>query len=215
MENADLETQIISADIKTENVNAMNNATRKCYRCNSTKHLANVCSFKDVKCNNCHMKGHISKACRNRTRQTDLPLKMTAYQKTATPKPTSNIVKQMQTLPSNDVEENIDSNSDEDSSSFYIHKNNSTKPLCVTLGIQDSTIKFEFDTGSEITLIFEREYCMHFQNLLLAGIKMKVRTYANEPPKVLGKLIIDVSYENKIHNRLPLYVIKGRDVNLT
>ena len=121
----------------------------------------------------------------------------------------------MQTLPSNDVEENIDSNSDEDSSSFYIHKNNSTKPLCVTLGIQDSTIKFEFDTGSEITLIFEREYCMHFQNLLLAGIKMKVRTYANEPPKVLGKLIIDVSYENKIYNRLPLYVIKGRDVNLT
>ena len=161
------------------------------------------------------MKGHISKACRNRTRQTDPPLKMPAYQKTATPKPTSNIVKQMQTLPSNDVEENIDSNSDEDSSSFYIHKNNSTKPLCVTLGIQDSTIKFEFDAGSGITLIFEREYCMHFQNLLLAGIKMKVRTYANEPPKVLGKLIIDVSYENKIYNRLPLYVIKGRDVNLT
>ena len=32
MENADLETQIIAIDIKTENVNAMNNATRKCYR---------------------------------------------------------------------------------------------------------------------------------------------------------------------------------------
>ena len=45
------------------------------------------------------MKGHISKACRNRTRQTDLPLKMPAYQKTTTPKSTSNIVKQMQTLP--------------------------------------------------------------------------------------------------------------------
>ena len=110
MENADLETQIISTDIKTENVNAMNNATRKCYRCNSTKNLANVCRFKDAKCNNCHMKGHISKACRNRTRQPDPPLKMPAYQKTATPKPTSNIVKQIQTLSTNDVEENIDSN---------------------------------------------------------------------------------------------------------
>ena len=128
MEHADLETQIISTDIKTENVNAMNNATRKCYRCNSTKHLANVCSFKDAKCNNCHMKGHISKACRNRTRQTDPPLKMPGYQKTATPKPTSNIVKQMQTLPTNDVKENMDSNSDENSSSFYIHKINATKP---------------------------------------------------------------------------------------
>ena len=128
MENADLETQIISTDIKTENANAMNNVKRKCYRSNSTKHLANVCRFKDAKCNNCHMKGHISKACRNRTRQTDPPLKMPAYQKTATPKPTSSIVKQMQTLPTNDVKENMDSNSDENSSSFYIHKINATKP---------------------------------------------------------------------------------------
>ena len=103
------------------------------------------------------MKGHISKVCRNHTRQTDLPLKMPAYQKTTTPKPTSNIVKQMQTLPTNDVQENIDSNSDEDSSSFYIHKINPTKLLYVTPGIQDSTIKFEVDTGSGITLTSERE----------------------------------------------------------
>ena len=102
-ENADLERQIISTDIKTENVNAMNNVTRKCYRCNATKHLANACRFKDTKCNNCHMKGHISKACLNRTRQTDPSLKMPAYQKAATPKSTSNIVKQMQVLPTNDL----------------------------------------------------------------------------------------------------------------
>ena len=120
------------------------------------------------------MKGHITKACCNRTCQTDPPLKMPAHQKTATPKPTSNIVKQMQTLLTNDVEENINSNLDEGSLSFYIHKINPTKPLYVTLGIQDSTIKFEIDTGSGITLISEREYCMHFQNLPLAGTKMKV-----------------------------------------
>ena len=78
----------------------------------------------------------------------------------------------MQTLPANDVEGNIDSNSDEDSSSFYIHKINPKK--CATLGIQDSTIKFEIDTGLGITLISEREYCMHFQKLPLAGTKIKV-----------------------------------------
>ena len=55
---------------------------------------------------------------------------------------------------------------------------------------------------------------MHFQNLSLTGTKIKVRTYANEPLKVLGKLIIDFSYENKIYNRLPLCVIKGSGVNL-
>ena len=62
----------------------------------------------------------------------------------------------METLPTNDVEENIDSNSDEDSSSFYIQKINPTKPLCATLGIQDSAIKFDIDTGSGITLMSER-----------------------------------------------------------
>ena len=82
------------------------------------------------------------------------------------------------------------------------------------MGIQDSTIKFEIDTGSGITLISEREYCTHFQNLPLTGTNIKVRAYANEPLKVLGKLIIDVSYENKSYNRLPLYIIKGGGVNL-
>ena len=55
---------------------------------------------------------------------------------------------------------------------------------------------------------------MHFQNLSLTGTKIKVRTYANEPLKVLGKLIIYFSYEIKIYNRLPLYVIKGSGVNV-
>ena len=159
----------------------MNSATQNCYRCNLTKHIADACRFKDDKFNNCHIKGHISKACLNRTRQTDPPLKMPAYRKNAIPKPTSNIVKHIQTLPTNDVEENIDSNSDEDISSFYIHRINPAKPLCVTLDIQDSTIKFQIDTGSGKALISEREYCMHFQNLPLTGTKTKVRTYANEP----------------------------------
>ena len=36
----------------------------------------------------------------------------------------------------------------------------------------------------------------------------------NQLGKVLGKLIIHASCENKIYNRLPLYVIKGSGVNL-
>ena len=160
------------------------------------------------------MKGHITKAYRNYTNKTDPPQKMSTSQKTATSKPTSNLVKLMQTLPANDVEENIDSNSHEDSSSFYIHKINPINPLCAKLGIQDSIIKFEIDNGLGITLISEREYCMHFQNLPLTGKNIKVRTYANEPLKLLGKLITNVFYENKTYNRLPLYIIKESRVSL-
>ena len=45
IENVDLETQIISKDTKTENVNAVDSATENCYRCNLTKHIADACRF--------------------------------------------------------------------------------------------------------------------------------------------------------------------------
>ena len=39
---------------------------RRCYRCNSIDHLANICIYKDKVCNNCKLKGHLAKACRNK-----------------------------------------------------------------------------------------------------------------------------------------------------
>ena len=39
---------------------------RRCYRCNSTDHLANICIHKDKVCNNCKLKGHLATACRNK-----------------------------------------------------------------------------------------------------------------------------------------------------
>ena len=47
------------------------------------------------------------------------------------------------------------------------------------------------------------------------GYKPTQSTHATtQGLKVLGKLIINVSYEKKICNRLPLYIIKGSVVNL-
>ena len=47
------------------------------------------------------------------------------------------------------------------------------------------------------------------------GYKSTQATHATtQGLKVLGKLIINVSYEKKICNRLPLYIIKGSVVNL-
>ena len=116
----------------------------------------------------------------------------------------------MQTLPTNNVEENIDSNSDEGSSSFYAHKINPTKPLCVTLGIQDITIKFEIDTGSGIT----ERVLYAFSKPIVNRYKNKSSNLCKRTTQGIRKINHFIYYEIKIYNRLPLYVIKGSGVNV-
>ena len=41
-----------------------NEQKRRCYRCDSDKHLANVCRHKETICNQCSVKGHLAKVCR-------------------------------------------------------------------------------------------------------------------------------------------------------
>ena len=53
----------MGTEIKAENAFAIKQKSQRCYRCNSDEPLANTCPFKEYVCNNCKMKGHLSKAC--------------------------------------------------------------------------------------------------------------------------------------------------------
>ncbi|XP_055910621.1 uncharacterized protein LOC129944986 [Eupeodes corollae] len=46
--------------------------TRKCYRCGSTSHLANHCTYKEAVCEFCKTKGHLRKVCLKEKRQVNL-----------------------------------------------------------------------------------------------------------------------------------------------
>lgn len=52
---------------KTQNQRHYNNNEHKtdfkCFRCGSTKHLANACTGKNLKCTKCNQKGHLAQVC--------------------------------------------------------------------------------------------------------------------------------------------------------
>ncbi|KAF8791648.1 uncharacterized protein K02A2.6-like [Argiope bruennichi] len=44
--------------------------SRKCYRCDSTQHLAHKCKHKNTQCRNCLKNGHLAKVCRSKRNET-------------------------------------------------------------------------------------------------------------------------------------------------
>ena len=63
LESAEVETKLMNTEIKAENAFAIEQKSRRFYRCNSDGHLANTCPFKEYVFNTCKMKSYLSKAC--------------------------------------------------------------------------------------------------------------------------------------------------------
>lgn len=54
---------------KNSNSSSTENRIKKCYRCGSTKHLANKCNKINVICKFCNVKGHLQKVCTKAAKQ--------------------------------------------------------------------------------------------------------------------------------------------------
>ena len=112
------------------------------------EHLANKCPFKDLVCNTCKIKGHLSKACRNSIKK-DFRLNK---------KPSKNF----------NLEEKEDTPSDDENSVYYVNNMHHVNPLKVDMKVNNQFIKFEVDTGSGITLISESTYQKSLSNYQLS-----------------------------------------------
>ena len=167
LETAEVETKLMNTEIKAENAFAIEQKSRRCYRCNSDGHLANTCPFKEYVCNTCKMKGHLSKACR-KGGKTDF-----SRARMVTPRNRSH--------PKNHNLEEIDNiTSDDENSVSYVHKIHHVNPLKVEMKVNNKNINFEVDTGSGITLISETTYQEKLSNYKLTNTKIAIETYANE-----------------------------------
>ena len=174
-------------DVNTSNTHALrqNAGRRKCYRCGSEGHLANVCRHKETICHNCSVKGHLAKVCRRREENTQLNSARSAENET-------------------DGEHNI----------YYVYKLASKEPLKVKINVNAVPVDFEIDTGSGLTILSDKFYRKYFYNRQLEKANVVIKTYNNEQLNVLGKLIATVEYNNKKYNELNVYVVKGDGVNL-
>ena len=184
---------------------------RRCYRCNSTDHLANICIYKDKVCNNCKLKGHLATACRNKKSTGDKQ-----YNRNADVKSEKCYCKSTKdNVPGNSRHDHgHEAHESSDDEIMYINKVVGSKaPLSVNVEVEKKYIEFEVDTGSEITVISEYTFRTYFGSYELNNTDIVVKTYSNQRLNMLGKFSVNVKYEGKTWPKLVLYVIQGNGVN--
>lgn len=149
-----------------------------CYRCNSNKHLATNCPFKQAECHKCGKKGHIVKACRSSISKFT-PTKGKKTQKTHQLSMTQDASPQRRNQKINPPIYDL----------FRV-ANSSVEPMVVNIQLNGKEVPMEVDTGASRTVMGETT----FQKLLghqLEGnavqpSKVRLRTYTGEQLQVLG-----------------------------
>ena len=168
-----------------------------CYRCKG-KHSAKSCRFKDAECRNCKKKGHIARACMSMPRP-----------------PNRAQGNRQQTHLLTEVENNL-SDTDPASPLFNV-TNTSTKPLLVTVELNQAPVEMEVDTGASVSLISKDTYDKLWSNLTTAPAIQKsdilLRTYTGEHLDVVRSISVDVHYKEQTAH-LPLTVVAGRGPSL-
>ena len=214
IEGAEMESRRMDAGkkFKVENeaeVFKLESRKLKCYRCDDETHLAIKCRFKNTICNKCNRAGHIARACRSKGSSKDK----------------GNQIKFQSSSDSIEIKEKNNEKRDCNSEGkecniedeiFHIHALNtySSKPYVVHLDVSGKSVKFEIDTGAGVTVISEETYLASFNHIPLEKSCVKIKTYTNEPIKVLGKMEAEVKHRGKTFKKLSMLVVTGCGVNL-
>uniref|UniRef100_A0A1I8JIB2 CCHC-type domain-containing protein n=1 Tax=Macrostomum lignano TaxID=282301 RepID=A0A1I8JIB2_9PLAT len=166
-------------------------APQKCFRCLSTRHLADKCPFIKKACFKCGKLGHTAAACRRG-----------AGVSGADSKPRVGAVQEAE---------------DEDCSSLNTVPSVAAKvpPYLTTVLINGVSCQMEIDTGAAVSLISAKVY----QDLLggipkLGGTTIRLRNYGGQPVNVLGQLSVTVEIPGNKQKLLPLVVVSGSGSSL-
>ena len=174
-----------------------------CSRCGGA-HAAANCRFKDAVCHKCKKKGHLAKVCRSSTQQQPVPAASRPNQ--SYPSRTTHQVA---------ADEDNVSDTAESYELFNLQETRS-KPLVVTVKLNDSTTDMELDTGASLSIISEKTFCALWPlqaRPKLQTSSVKLHTYTKEAIKVLGSITVKVAYKTQIKD-LPLLVVAGEGPSL-
>ena len=171
--------------------------TQPCYRCGG-KHLSADCRFREANCNYCNKKGHISRVCRSKLRDSQRP---DAKQKTGKTRTTHNM-----------TTEEGDTTPDVDDEYFLYHiPTTRAKPISVTVAMNDTTVPMELDTGASLSIMSEQTYQNTWPKHVrppLCPTKVNLKTYTGERIVVRGAIDVSVTYKNHTE-QLTLLVVAG------
>lgn len=186
----------------------------KCFACGKKGHKFNQCRFRSYKCNKCGKEGHLAKVCKFQERGTSAK----RFNKTSVNLNKQNYVEESLANRNNNESRDNSNESSEDniydlSNIFNFNQANKmqeiserVRPIVLDLKVDRKVLKFEVDSGACVSVINEQCYRDHFSTLELSETSLVLSSYTNQPIKPLGKLKVQVTYENKT-KLLTLYVI--------
>ena len=165
-----------------------------CHRCGGP-HLAPACRFLHEKCRACGKMGHIAKVCRSKDKEFK-PAKQPASG-------------------SHNRTNRLDGHDEVEEGSYALFTVTSkSKPITLTVKLNDCPIEMELDTGASLSVMGETT----FQSLLgntvpIEPTEVRLRTYTGDGLPVLGEATVTVTYESQSVT-LPLIIVQGQGAAL-
>ena len=172
---------------------------RPCYRCGG-KHQQRDCPFRDAECHRCKKKEHLARVCQSKgkaqSQQMSRPVSKSHN--------STHLMEEAETL------------DEQPTYTLFNVTTNVSKPLQVSLRINDADLTMEVDTGASMSLIssvtFQKLWPAHSSPVLMAT-QTKLRTYTGEQINVLGTISANVQFKTQ-QETLPLLVVDGDGPNL-
>ena len=199
------------------NVNKMSGSPRRpqgsaedkpCYRCGG-RHRSSLCQYKEAICRACSKKGHLARVCRSAPGK---PAKQGAEQK-GNNRPPTRCEQHSTHLVGMDNEAGTEELAE--SYQLYNLQNSRSKPLEITLLVNQKELTMEIDTGAALSLISEKTIKTVWYNAqpTLEPSNVKLHTYTKESIAVVGTMRTEVGYEGQ-NKTLTLYVVAGEGPSL-
>ena len=107
----------------------------------------------------------------------------------------------------------VESNSDDDEYLLYNFVGGTSKPLKVLLTVNGKPLHMELDTGADLSIISEATRKTLFPNLRIHKSTVTLKTYTEEPIKLVGNLHVHVKYKGQ-QAKLVLIVVEGKGPSL-
>ena len=148
----------------------------KCYSCGKGNHKRSECRFKNAVCKKCSKKGHIAIVCRQRSVHAV-----------------------------DDANESF-SECSTDLYTLNVHTVTDHSQISVPLQMQGQSVSMQLDTGCAVTIVPKSFYDKYCTNVELQSTDIVLNTYSGEKLYPLGKVDVDIVYENSSYSSLPLIV---------
>ena len=169
----------------------------KCFRCNSTQHLAPKCPHKSTDCHHYGKKGHLARACCSAKKQ----------KAPHNPRKT----KFSQSQQTHHLGESGGEEEEQDTSYMLCNVSSPRNPpLRTTVILNGREVVMEVDTGAAVSVISEETYRQTWKNNppALQPSAAKLKTYTGETLTVLGTINVLTQYAGQ-EEQLDLLVVDG------